>query len=1147
LRDETKAKKALHHSIIKAARARGDEDQLEESEEEKEYNFIGTPDPTYREGDLVTNIPRTSSARPNKAERETWRVTGVDLSKNGLYEVSMCSVHNRQSTRVLFEHEIQMADRSLDDGLGGTCDTQKKRKLTSELNQISGLKCKKLKDKIVSQQASYMEVLAENKTLKYQNTRLSKKNEELKSSNKVLSEDCHWVRSANLFVNIADKHFGSDETRLIRSQHLKVVGPLNDELSAMQKRCEKLELAVSEQMDKLKEYAAKVKERGLAMRDLSKLSKALTKSNEELNSDLQKLEHKSKEDEVALRIERDLGAINTLLHGTSVRKCVLIERDDDKGKSYYNKLRQKILIMQMLLNGKKLADAVYYRHMGHDESGLEKYTTMAVNVIVEYSDGTSEKICLTASTLVRDKGAAAGVDCVKELFEFTRDIYKRFSEENADICSSWPHFSEISLVKMRDFCVVMSDNANAAKATSNGIIDLVRDLVEEEFTQEELDALSPEERTKLVNNIQFGCLPHIRCLFGGEAIKDETEWMKERLPVADQHKRLETAVSSVLFAIQKLFRDGKDQYAKGEQAAFIAWTELFSPHYVKLNLGRHGTGSRMDAQHEVAYKICLNRTTFLKYLLYDDAVSSKHDKSILSESVLLRIATEEFKCAMIVRAMLWRSLFAPLRVLCNVHDLVGHGIHHAGRVMDVVERFCKELQDDPSKLMSIDAMAFSFDEFSCLKPYFDSLEKKLKSSVGGVNFSLRALEKREIYEAYTEEESDLIKELIVVSVGGILKSLYRNCPKLLTSMGGVLSFSMWSDDDISKSKHNPSDNIVAESSFGLVDYIWRRGVNFNMATVDGLAIAQTNKFFSNAPRGWTEEHSRRSLVFSTIYFYEFRDRSKGKLAAQEAATKLRVLEKNENLEKMMNDQQSETLSYFYMWTTREITTKQKLISALSTLSVGESVSFLKNFINTYVIGFGLMDLKGGAFSNVKDKSVGKVPDLTKRALNILDLLKRKKLKIPENPESPKLNMCNPADYGFKETKEFKEFKSVYENRLIQCVEDRRILDEAFSLRLTQHHGGISRSLWEAPLTILQKKFKRGEQFKEDGKCWVSAGLLYDSFIKDYYLFYYPKGAAVESTSDDRVERTPFCSCVDEQGNEVEGINQWSTLTFSVVK
>jgi hypothetical protein len=260
-------------------------------------------------------------------------------------------------------------------------------------------------------------------------------------------------------------------------------------------------------------------------------------------------------------------------------------------------------------------------------------------------------IVLSASALPADKTAAATLACIMHIFAGIKEKYDLFLqgcvESGVDI-SEFPSSDGITLKKMAHGCIGMSDNAPTALSTTALLVDRVRELVEKDFSAAQLDAMPPTERDALVRMLRVGCFPHLRCLLAKWAVEEEEKFLKPHMPEADQHMRMEPTVSSLLFAIQKNFRRGFEQYAKGEQHDFYAFYQRNYPGYVMFDTGRPGTGSRMDAAFEVAYAVAMNFELYLNYLVYASSIAT--EAAILSDSIKNRLGSVEFYAPLICRA-----------------------------------------------------------------------------------------------------------------------------------------------------------------------------------------------------------------------------------------------------------------------------------------------------------------------------------------------------------------------------------------------------------------------------------------------------------------------------------------------------------------
>ena len=58
----------------------------------------------------------------------------------------------------------------------------------------------------------------------------------------------------------------------------------------------------------------------------------------------------------------------------------------------------------------------------------------------------------------------------------------------------------------------MSDNAATAMATTSLLIERVRELVQSDFTDDQLSQMLSQEKSDLVLILRIGCFPKTRCL-----------------------------------------------------------------------------------------------------------------------------------------------------------------------------------------------------------------------------------------------------------------------------------------------------------------------------------------------------------------------------------------------------------------------------------------------------------------------------------------------------------------------------------------------------------------------------------------------------------------------------------------------------------
>jgi hypothetical protein len=92
------------------------------------------------------------------------------------------------------------------------------------------------------------------------------------------------------------------------------------------------------------------------------------------------------------------------------------------------------------------------------------------------------------------------VETIEYLIERHKNKYRLFLDYCEEIgvnVKDFPQCEEISLKKMAAGSVGMSDNAATALATTSLLIERVRELVESDFTEDQLSAMTPEEKSRL--------------------------------------------------------------------------------------------------------------------------------------------------------------------------------------------------------------------------------------------------------------------------------------------------------------------------------------------------------------------------------------------------------------------------------------------------------------------------------------------------------------------------------------------------------------------------------------------------------------------------------------------------------------------------
>ncbi len=268
----------------------------------------------------------------------------------------------------------------------------------------------------------------------------------------------------------------------------------------------------------------------------------------------------------------------------------------------------------------KLCRAVRWLQLGHDGSTIEYKDTTSVSVVVQYVDGSLEKVILSSSFLCEDKSAQSAYVGIVSLVERIKRRYKMFLKELGPYdAARYPDPEELSFSKMRNSSV-MSDNNSGALNTSSLLADFIASSVEEFMTRrgEDLDEMSENERKDLSEVIQTRCFAHVRCICADRGVEAENRWMGDRYRIPEDWSKdvrliglMKTDLDSLIHSIQKYVWDSElgAGYAKLQDfQSFLHGNELRCK-----SMGSRKTGNRMDKSMENGLKLALDykKVTFL--------------------------------------------------------------------------------------------------------------------------------------------------------------------------------------------------------------------------------------------------------------------------------------------------------------------------------------------------------------------------------------------------------------------------------------------------------------------------------------------------------------------------------------------------------
>ena len=775
-------------------------------------------------------------------------------------------------------------------------------------------------------------------------------------------------------------------------------------------------------------------------------------------------------------------------------------------QTFLNNERRQVGIEQGVLNAWKLAYAVYYRQFFNDGSDKNGVNIMCTSILVVYANGECEFIILTAADPPRDKTARGGFNSVMLVLEYHRQkltMFTKFCKDRGINVSNFPNPDDITLEKMADASVNMSDHCVVALSMKAMVNALVRQLAEGKYTQEYLDALTPAERKALCNIIDMGCLPHLRALLAEAQVKAEAAFIKANFPVHEQFKRMEPDCDMLILAIQKYI--GAGVIIASRRNDFFAYNKIHHPTCLIRNLGRAGNGNRQDHAMEVGSKVAMLRKELVDFAYADDKAAS----TILSKSVKLRISDRIFDIVLRHRHLWWIKFYRYLRKLWNNNDSAafadaGHCTMLTYVVMDQIEEKLKVLKENPALLYDSNWHFFSVQQNPCLAPFMSELSTRTKRTYNEEFGSLTAIETTVAYELLTADEQRMMNSLTVMFCDAALNKLYALAPHFLTSRDGCMSEGKISVEVQAKLKSTITNNVkTCESTFARVDAQGvLSGPNIHTDTLNSIVIAQLGRLFEgmgNCPN-WNDQLTIMCMAFSksTLDFFIKQEEQKKRL--QEMATQERLVENALMAIAGSVAVFRKAISFFSLsYTLKHITTKEQFRAVLEQAdmqTIKAKTQFCKYIILLEHFGYGKTDVKKEMSSS------------TVKAVGTLDDVQQRCVAIYENPT--RVVQVTPPVYApaasVSPHMPTEQYSAIIADQTTQV----RALQDTI---LETHRNHCTTLQWSynnlqiiefesVPLSTAQKEFKAGRVFTLDGVVYVVNGLSWDQKQKDYCVWYH---------------------------------------------
>ena len=182
--------------------------------------------------------------------------------------------------------------------------------------------------------------------------------------------------------------------------------------------------------------------------------------------------------------------------------------------------------------------------------------------------------------------------------------------------------------------------------------------------------------------------------------------------------------------------------------------------------------------------------------------------------------------------------------------------------------------------------------------------------------------------------------------------MMRNCRDLLSATDGKHMVGSSLFDDVKeklKGLHMTTLNL-AEAVFGKAGYLFDRGINFNVTTIDGLTTAKENGWLWDVSEKWTEELSLALVRWAMTNYKEFKKELNALAERQKKADVDRQKQKEINYVKKNLKKFEHIVSNWGTPRVHELKSRRQLDEALATVT--DKKKLLLNVINTILIGYG---------------------------------------------------------------------------------------------------------------------------------------------------------------------------------------------------
>ena len=549
---------------------------------------------------------------------------------------------------------------------------------------------------------------------------------------------------------------------------------------------------------------------------------------------------------------------------------------------------------------------------------------------------------------------------------------------------------------------------------------MVAEQAKEVIGAEAWDAMTEAEQAHATRTHKLNCWNHMRNIFlnnmSSEMSKLVAEELKPQLEAFSSWERMTTDFSDLLRGSYKQFHHGCKWY-KGKGREFSVdirakYPKGFCPHFERAE------SERQDLKYDAAIPMYIMRPYMVDFL--HSLVYGADHSNILEDFLYMAYRSTEYIAMTRTNGLIDILVSRPLRWLAgNSYKLDNWSPLDMRHALKLVHDIFELAANDGSVLLNpaldiFGPIARTQPQFAEWRRYmFD--EEHIFSPDGKESHLIWRLARDELLNpadptnAAPRVREKTIEYIQVQCKGGLSKILD---PKL--ALAGNLELGR--ADMLARADTiglDATNDRLAESVFGIWDYVLRRNPGITIEAASALVQAMWGKYFEEggALEQLPEKEARALFEYARTSLAASRQVDRAhhtELDAYHAAKR----KSNSQLElDALVKQYALALSFFDRWKKRGVASPQEMREKLQAISTNQlKLDWLREQIEMRVIGLGFDEFKP-AWSSSKDESIGTIDDLIELLRLILLEENQRRQELPQAAVVPQMRRKTFKELG----------------------------------------------------------------------------------------------------------------------------------------